>query len=309
MIGAPPAGPPRGAPAARWYTHGWNRELSWRLIHAIVPRVPRPLRPPIHLLATLFFYAVMPRERHAVRRNLARIAGRPGPAPHREAFRLFYNFSIFMVGYTDLVAGDPERLRSRNTGGGEMRGAVERLLGEGRGLVIVTLHLGQWETGLALLAGEGRPVHVVLREDRSAPSVWINRARARPQMRVVTGDDSAWRGVDLLLALRRGETVVVMGDRAVGESTRVATVCGAPFPIVLGPLRLAQAAGAPILVIAVPMTGGDRFTFEAHGPLFVGPGAEGIATAAAGLARILETILRRYPTQWFNFYDVWGTGS
>jgi KDO2-lipid IV(A) lauroyltransferase len=311
VIGRTPAGPP-GAPAAphpatRWYRHGWNRDLSWRLIHAIVPRLPRVLRPPVHFLTTAICYLAMPAERRAARRNLARIAGTARPAPHRQAFRLFYNFSRFMTGYTDLLSASPDRLRDRLAGAEAAREGVERALAEGKGLVIVTLHLGHWESGLALLAAEGRPVHVVLRQDPSAPSAWTDRARARPGLRVVAGADTVWQGIDLLLALRGGGTVAMMGDRAAGETTRPAVVCGAPLPIPEGPFALARAAGAPILVIAVPMVGGDRFTFEVHGPIAVGADEPGIAAAVGEYARILESILRRHPTQWFTFYDVWGT--
>ncbi|PYS93156.1 MAG: hypothetical protein DMF50_13820, partial [Acidobacteria bacterium] len=78
----------RDARTVRWYTHGWNRGLSWRLILGIVPKVPRFLRPPLHALATLVCFTAMPRERRAARRNLARITGRRGLASLFLAFRL-----------------------------------------------------------------------------------------------------------------------------------------------------------------------------------------------------------------------------
>ena len=78
-----------GSSPPRWYTHGWNRDLSWRLIHGVLPRIPRVLRPPIHLVTTLICFAAMPRERRAARLNMKQVTGRPGLGAHLLAFRLF----------------------------------------------------------------------------------------------------------------------------------------------------------------------------------------------------------------------------
>jgi len=49
------------------------------------------------------------------------------------AFGLFYNFSKFMVGYTDLIRLPDEALRRRVEGGDEARRLIEALLREGEG--------------------------------------------------------------------------------------------------------------------------------------------------------------------------------
>src|SRR5260221_2512133 len=121
-----------------WYTHGWNRDLSWRLIHAVIPKVPRLLRPPLHLATTLLCFAAMPRERLAARRNLERVTGRRGIGSRLLSFRLFCNFSKFMVGYTDLAPFRPEVIERRVGGGGGGRGAPHAPLAGPKGLGFVT---------------------------------------------------------------------------------------------------------------------------------------------------------------------------
>ncbi|OLC55130.1 MAG: hypothetical protein AUH92_02835 [Acidobacteria bacterium 13_1_40CM_4_69_4] len=175
----------------RWYTHGWNRDLSWRLIHAILPRVPRFLRPPVHFITTLVCFAAMPRERRAVRLNLERVTGRSGLAARLLAFRLFYNFSKFMVGFTDLVRSDPARLRRWVDGSETEARRIEDLLAEGRGLIVLTLHLGNWEIGLAHLADLGHKVNVVMRPEDSGAARFENEARAGTGAHVVPAGESA----------------------------------------------------------------------------------------------------------------------
>jgi Kdo2-lipid IVA lauroyltransferase/acyltransferase len=286
----------RPAPT-RWYTHGWNRELSWRLIHSIIPKVPRLLRPPIHAATTAVCYLAMPRERRAVRLNLERVTRRPGLPARLMAFRLFYNFSKFMVGYTDLERIRPETMGRWVDGGDDAWRLMETLLAEGKGLILLTLHLGNWEVGLAHLAGLGRPVNVVLRPEEEA--------RRRAGVRVIPAGESAWNGLELLLCLRRGEIVAIQGDRPFGPLRERAQLFGAPVDLPAGPFLLAQASGAPILAGCVPIRGHFRYRIVQEGPIRVGPGPGGVRTAVKAFARILETFVSAYPTQWFNFYEVW----
>lgn len=294
-----------GSSPPRWYTHGWNRDLSWRLIHGVLPRIPRVLRPPIHLVTTLICFAAMPRERRAARLNMKQVTGRPGLGAHLLAFRLFYNFSKFVVGYTDLVRLDPARLRLWVEGSEKESRRTEDLLAEGRGLIVLTLHLGNWEIGLAHLAGLGRKVNVVMRPEDSEGARFENTARAATGVRVVPAGESAWNGLELLLALRRGEIVAIQGDRVFGPLTRRADLFGAPVDLPAGPFVLAQASGAPILVVCVLIRGHSRYRLVADGPLRVGPGEEGVRAAVEAFARLTEKYVGAYPTQWFNFYEVW----
>ncbi len=297
--------PGRGSPPARWYTHGWNREISWRLIDAVIPRIPRLLRPPIHVATTAVCFLAMPRERRAVRLNLQRVTKRSGLGARLLAFRLFYNFSKFMVAYTDLVRLQPDRMRGWVEGGDDARRLIETLLSEGKGLIVLTLHLGNWEMGLLHLAGMGRPVSVVLRSEDSEAAPFEEEARRRAGVRVVPAGESAWNGLDLLLALRRGEIVAIQGDRPFGPLHERVLLFGAPVDLPAGPFVLAQASGAPILAVCVPIRGHFRYRILVDGPLRVGPGAQGVRAAVEAFARVTERFVGGHPTQWFNFYEVW----
>src|SRR2546427_7256321 len=201
----------------------------------------------------------MPREGPAPRLNLERVTRRPGLSARFLAFRLFYNFSKFMVGYTDLVRMRPETMRRLAEGGDDARRLIQALLSEGKGLIVLTLHLGNWEMGLAHLAGMGRPVSVVLRPEDSEAAPYEGEARRRAGVRIVPAGESAWNGLDLLLALRRGEIVAIQGDRPFGPLRERARLFGAAVDLPAGPFLLAQASGAPILAVCVPIRGHFRY--------------------------------------------------
>jgi len=84
---------------SRWYRHGWNRPLSWELVLRITPRLPRFILVPLHHLTTLVSLICMPGERAAACRNLRRVTGATGLALYGALYRLFLNFSRFIVAY------------------------------------------------------------------------------------------------------------------------------------------------------------------------------------------------------------------
>jgi Kdo2-lipid IVA lauroyltransferase/acyltransferase len=300
----------RQTEAVRWYTHGWNRDLSWRLILGIIPKIPRALRPPIHFATSLTCFVAMPRERRAARRNLERITGRRGLASRLLAFRQFYDFSKFMVAFTDLTPFRPEVVRPWIENADEAARTIDGLLAEGKGLIVLTLHLGNWEMGLAFLARHGSPVSIVLRPEDRGPVRFEREARAHPGVRTVAAGESAWNGLDLLLGLRRGEIVAIQGDRPFGSMMSHATLFGAPLDLPGGPFALAQASGAPILIVCVPILGHWRYRIHLDGPLRVAQGEDAVQRAVADFARRVEGIVACYPTQWFNFFDMWaGAGA
>ncbi len=299
----------RQTETVRWYTHGWNRDISWRLILGIVPMVPRALRPPIHFATSLLCFVAMPRERRAARRNLERITGRRGFASGLLAFRLFYNFSKFMVAYTDLVPFRPEVARRWLENADEAARTIDGLIEEGKGLIVMTLHLGNWEMGLAFLARHGRPVNLVLRPEDRGPLRFEAEARAHPGVRTVAVGDTAWNGLDLLLGLRRGEIVAIQGDRPFGSLLRDASLFGACLHLPGGPFALAQASGAPILIVCVPILGHWRYRIHLDGPIRVVQGEKAVQEAVEDFARRVERIVEAYPTQWFNFFDMWAEGG
>jgi KDO2-lipid IV(A) lauroyltransferase len=297
----------------RWYQHRFNTATSLRLILTIIPRVPRPLVPAIGTVTTAVCIASMGDERRAAMRNLRRILGGSGLRLRGAVWRLFYSFSRFMVSYCDLQRSSAAVLDTRLTPdpAGELRAAAA--LARGRGLIVLTAHLGNWEVGVRALARSGVPVNVVMRvERRNAAERWLQRLRSRGGVRVL--DPAA--APDAILALRaalaRNEILAMQGDRASSERTIVADLFGAPFAFPLGPFLLAYVCDAPLLPAFVLQDGWDRFR-SSMGELVVFPRTgdrdADLAAGVAQYARELERMVRKHPHQWFNFYELWPTAK
>lgn len=291
----------------RWYFHPFNKVLSWRLILGITPRLPRFLLVPLHHVTSFLFFVCVRKERRNARTNLARVTGKKGFANLLLTYRLFYNFSRFMVAYTEIGSlGVAPVLQRTDTQGSEH--LIRELIAEGNGLIIVSAHLGHWDLGLKLLQIFDRPVHVVMLDDTpAAVRRFAEEARDNPSLRVHEMG-SPMLAVELMLALKRGEVVTIHADRPVGQNVMSVPLFGAPTPLPTGPAELAIATGAPLLPIFIVFGAGRRYRVVTMPALRLkGSGApEADLRAAMGrVVSMLESVIARYPDQWFNFYDVW----
>jgi KDO2-lipid IV(A) lauroyltransferase len=248
---------------------------------------------------------LLPTERENVRRNLSKVLSGADPSSLDAAvFAIFRNFALC---FSDLLTVN----RAHGT---TLHRYVEAIHGEehleaasahGRGLIVATAHIGNWELGGRLLAARWqRLTHVVLAAEED-PSIEAFLRRNSSGIRFVTRD-SPTSSLSLLAALRRDEVVAVQGDRATGGRADVPLpFFGAPALFPIGPFVLARASGAPVLPAFCVLGRDARYRIFMETPIWVARGNE-----EAGLRQLVAVIKRyvsNYPEQWFNFYDFWGS--
>jgi predicted LPLAT superfamily acyltransferase len=189
----------------------------------------------------------------------------------------------------------------------------------GRGIVVITAHLGNPEVIRAVAALNGRvPVNVLMHTEHAklfnrllkefSPS---SPVRAFPVAKV--GIDTA---IILSEAIAKGEWVVIAGDRVpVVEEGRVVEV---PFlgelaqfpqgPFILGALLKAPA----YLLFCVREGAGFRVHFSKFADTIELSRADRIGAIrryATLFAKSLEARIAETPLQWFNFYSFWAPSS
>jgi len=295
---------PRGAVARpRWYSHGWNRLGYYRMVAGLASALPRPARLRAARAVGRALGARLGAERAAVRANLTRVM--PDASPARREAAVSETFARFAACFSDLLTLNrqpPERLR-RWVGSAVGEDRLDVAVAAERGVILLTAHLGNWELGGRLLVPRlGRTTHVVLSAEQDAGLEGYLRADT-PGLRFVTRRH-ATSTLGLLAALRRREAVAMQGDRPTGErGDSTVTFFGAPAAFPLGPFVLARAAGAPVVPAFCVMGDDARYHIAVEPPIWVKPGEE--TAALATMVAALERAVRRAPTQWFNFFDVW----
>jgi len=285
----------------RWYFHSYNRAAAYRVVEAaaIVPRRARlAVARALGRMAPRFF----PAESRAVRATLAVVTGASGARLAALGAAVFRNFAMC---FSDLLSTNTRSPAGLDACVASVNGTdhLDELTG---GLVSITAHVGNWDLAGRLLAGRSRRrTHVVVAPDAPELERWVRRHGAGmqfvPRVRAAVG-------LELLLALRRGEVVAVQGDRALGTRGDVAVpFFGRPAAFPLGPFLLARAAGVPIVPAFCILDASYRYAVHVGKPLTVERGEE--EAAARAWVGTLEDVVREHPTQWFNFFDVWGPAA
>jgi lauroyl/myristoyl acyltransferase len=175
----------------------------------------------------------------------------------------------------------------------------------GKGLVVVTIHTGGWETVGPLFSRIGLKVMMVMEAERDARARELSdQARNAAGIKVAHVGQDALDSLPLLRHLQGGGVVALQVDRLPqGIRTEKVRLLGAPGEIPLGPLRLAQLSGAPLLPIFCSRVGYREYKVEAYPPIQLPKRASPaeLAEAAQKVADAVTAFLRVHPTQWFHF--------
>lgn len=297
-----PALVPAATARRAWHAHGLNRAAAYRAVAVLAAMLPRAARLAVAGVAGELAARRLPTERAAVETSIARFV--PGAGTGERAALVSATFRGFARCFADLVAAN-----RRRTGIGRLVAGVsglDRLTGAaagGRGVVVLTAHVGNWElAGRRLAVQLARPTHIVVAAELDPGVERFLRSAPAPVNFVVRRDATAV--LALVGALRRGEIVAMQGDRALGTRGDVAQpFFGAPAPFPLGPFVLARAAAVPVVPAFCVTTADDRYAIEVDEAIEVAPGDEAAAQRRWVVA--LERVVAAHPTQWFNFFDVW----
>ncbi len=185
---------------------------------------------------------------------------------------------------------------------------------DGRGFIIATAHVGNYEGGGILPADLiQRPIHQVRnREPDPRTQAFMERMiEEHSPSNCVTHYMAEQEAPDLktsvalMNALRAGEIVAMPGDRAPQFGKVVASeLFGRPYLLPEGPFSLARTAGVPMIVVFMFWLGPRKFRIVLREPIEVPKTADRAAdvqVAADRYTKDLQWAIRESPYQWFCF--------
>ncbi len=184
----------------------------------------------------------------------------------------------------------------------------------GRGMVLLTTHAGNWQTAMATMDHLETKVNLLLNLGSQEGRHFFDLSGERGRFHFIPPDGFLGGMVEATNALKAGEIVAIMGDRAFGTKTIEMDFLGekAPFPIT--PYYLAYATGADVVVLLTVRTGKLAFAIE-YSHISEGLNLaemrreEAVKLLAQRYISCLEDYTRKNPYMWFNFFDFWDTGK
>lgn len=180
----------------------------------------------------------------------------------------------------------------------------------GKGVLVLTGHLGAWELSSFVHSLLGHPMGMVIRRlDNPLVDRMVNRIRCQHGNSVLHKDDFA-RG--LLHAMHRGETVGILMDTNMTPPQGVfVPFFGEAACTASGLARVARKTGAAVLPgFLLWEEAEERYVLRFGAPLVLQltDDAEADALSNTALfARVTEEYIRRYPDQWLWLHRRWKT--
>jgi KDO2-lipid IV(A) lauroyltransferase len=292
----------------RWAIRRGFPALAW-----LAPRLPRRvLRAGARLIIGTVF-ALYPGPKRAVARNLARVLGQPEASPRvrRAVWRMLFHLSFYWVDLFRFAQLPPERAREQVVGG--TLATLEPLRAAraaGERVILITAHLGNWELGAVLAGQAGLPVSVVY-----VPDAFGDAEHFRSLLRSFAGVDEIpirpedrFASLPVLRAFAEGKVVALQGDRDFNDRGVRLPFFGSEASFPAGPFHLARMTGARLWPVFIAYAPDYRFEIELGEPFAVERTEDRQGDVRRALERwvtVLEAAIRRWPTQWYTFYDFW----
>lgn len=177
------------------------------------------------------------------------------------------------------------------------------------GFIMLSSHVGNYEMAGYTLVSEKKPFKALVYGGETA-TVMENRLRILGHNHIslvpISGDMS--HVFIMSDALSKGEILSMSGDRVVGSKTVECSFFGGKAKFPAGPFALAAQRDARMLAVFVMKESVDSYHVRIREVSIDGNGEtkrERIGLLAQRFASELESIVRKYPTQWFNYYNFW----
>lgn len=273
--------------------------------------VPLPVLYALAALAARLAYLLPTRARTAARGNIAHALGAsPSSAAVRRAAA--YAFRCQALNYVDLMRVDritPEELDA-SVVRGDLSAFVE-CVAAGKGVIIVSGHLGNMDYVAQWLAVQGYQVHAVM--ERLKPEKLYDLVRGQRVGAGLHMHPAAPESLGVLTdALRGGDVVALIADRDITATGETVELFGTPARLPVGPALLSLRTGAPVMAAFGHRLHDNRMFLYACPPVYLRRTRnlrDDLRAGVQTVARLLEAGIARAPEQWIVFEPIWKDGA
>lgn len=226
--------------------------------------------------------------------------------PGQTSRKVFKNFARYLVEFFRTPKVDLKYIKKYiKIEGKENLDAALRL---GRGVLLVSAHLGNWELGAMTLSMLGYKVNTVAwtHRDRFVNDFFLQQRQSKGAMVIPLG--TTIRRV--FTVLKNNEAVALLGDIDYNNPKRGIRVkfFGKDTPMPKGPAVFSLKTGAPIVPGFMLREKGYRFRLVLEDPILyrvTGNRESDLVNITQRLAEIIESYIARYPGQWFMLTPRW----
>jgi len=284
-----------------------NKECVYKLSIFISSILPLWLIRAISRFIAVICYLFLKKIRKNVERNLSHIYNDPRKIKDTTR-KIFLNYGSYLADWAKLNHMDMKRVLGLFSflKGEEI---IAEGLRRGKGIVLLTAHLGNWELGGLFFTHSGFPFNVITAQDEIEGVAKVReKTRESHKVKTITIGKGAFFFMDIARALQRNEIVAMLMDRYIEEKGILIDFFGKPAIFPAGPVLLAKLTGAAVIPAFIVLGPDGKYKGIADSIVdmeFSGDKEKDIRVNLKKIVRIFEKYIHEYPDQWYNFTDLW----
>ncbi len=194
---------------------------------------------------------------------------------------------------------------------------IDTIVKGGRGGMLISSHMGNWETAGQLLERINYTFNIVMVDaEHEKIKAYLGQVMTKRNFNIIPIKDDMSHVFLIKEALNRNELIVMHGDRFVDKQSAVElSFMGYKAWFPSGPFFIATKFDIPVSFAFAFKETNRHYHFYASEPvqykLLRGSSVTPNATQILmhDYLESLEKMVRRYPHQWFNFYNFWNKKS
>lgn len=170
--------------------------------------------------------------------------------------------------------------------------------------ILISAHVGNFELAQFFMDDFEKKIHLVTTdEERITIKSYLDKVRIKPKTEFILVKDDLSHIFEINKVIAEKGMICFTGDRFKGQTkTMVSNFLGAPAQFPAGSFMISSRLQIPVLFVYVMRERGRHYHLYARKADFKNRDAQGVLEA---YTKSMEDILKKYPLQWFNYYDFW----
>lgn len=268
-------------------------------------RLPVALSYRIAALLSRVKYIFSPSERREMIENLRCVLPHNSNKELKEYGKgILANFSLYLVDFFRFKKIDLKYIKEHVKVVGENH--LDDALAKGKGVILLTAHLGNWELGGAVIGVLGYPMNVLALDHKNklVNDFFVNQRRMKGE-RIISIHFAIRRSI---AALANNEFIAILGDKDFTNTGVVTKFFDKDSLMPKGPAVLSLKTGAVIIPGFLIRIKGEKSMLFFERPVEYSPTGDfdkDILKLTELCTGRIEEVIKRYPTQWYCFRRFW----
>lgn len=244
--------------------------------------------------------------REAVEANLRVITGGKldEKALKKAVKQTYYHFSLYMAEFFRTEKLDKEYIDTHV----EIEGTenVDAALEHGKGVVVISGHISNWELGLHYFCTRGYPSYVIVASHKNKK---VNDLFLKPRINAGARPIASKNAIeDGYKALKENGILILLADRVTTKGGVERMFFGQPAIFPKGPAKFAVGAHAPVVPAYMLRRPDNTFKLTFEEPIYTDDmpdNEESVIDLMDKYIRIIEGYISHDPVQYSVFYKIW----